>query len=241
MTHFNEKFSSQEDLFKNLTSEKCDKNVVDNKINEVNKQMGEKDLMFDQYKTDVGNKIESIIKRQKKLEDMIESKPERSRIDELSDLIKLKVTKDELLNLEDKVFPLMKEVIMKTTIFSEKIEETTSQMIRYDEMILDCASNVDIRDLKNKINACLKIEKFEAFKAEQSVLNRKINDNIVKSDEQFLQLDGVVGVNSENIEKLINELDTVKDKQNDVITHDDLNELKERVDVKADKLDMIKI
>jgi len=48
----------------------------------------------------------------------------------LFDQIKLKVSKDELLNLEDKVFPLMKEVILKTTIFSEKIDETTSQMIR---------------------------------------------------------------------------------------------------------------
>lgn len=82
------------------------------------------------YKGDVSNKIESIIKRQKKLEDSIESKAERSKIDDLFDQIKLKVSKDELLNLEDKVFPLMKEVILKTTVFSEKIDETTSQMIR---------------------------------------------------------------------------------------------------------------
>lgn len=130
LTHFNEKFSSQEEIFKTLTSEKCDKNIVDNKVNELQKQINERDTTFDVYKGDVSNKIESIIKRQKKLEDSIESKAERSKIDDLFDQIKLKVSKDELLNLEDKVFPLMKEVILKTTVFSEKIDETTSQMIR---------------------------------------------------------------------------------------------------------------
>jgi len=241
LTHFNEKFSNQEDLFKNLTSEKCDKNVVDNKINEVNKQITEKDLLFENYKTDVGNKIDSIIKRQKKLEELIETKAERTSLADLFDQIKLKVSKDELINLEDKVFPLMREVVMKTTLFSEKIEDTTSQMIRYDEMILNCASNVDIRDLKNKINACLKIEKFEANKADQSVINEKLTTFKTLADEQFLNFDTMLSVNTENIDKLTNELDSVKDKQNDVITHDDLNELKERIEIKADKLDIIKI
>lgn len=85
---------------------------------------------MDVYKGDVNSRIDGLIKRQKKLEDSIESKAERTRIEDLFDQIKLKVSKDELLNLEDKVFPLMKEVILKTTIFSEKIDETTSQMIR---------------------------------------------------------------------------------------------------------------
>lgn len=130
LTHFNEKFSSQEDIFKNLTSEKCDKSIVDNKTNELQKQINERDTTLDVYKGDISNKIEAICKRQKKLEDSIESKAERAKIEDLFDQIKLKVSKDELLNLEDKVFPLMKEVIFKTTIFSEKIDETTSQMIR---------------------------------------------------------------------------------------------------------------
>lgn len=172
---------------------------------------------------------------------MIETKAERTSFADLFDKIKLKVSKDELINLEDKVFPLMREVVMKTTLFSEKIEDTTSQMIRYDEMILNCASNVDIRDLKNKINACLKIEKFEANKADQSAINEKMTNFKILADEQFLNFDAMLSVNTENIDKLTNELDSVKDKQNDVITHDDLNELKERIEIKADKLDIIKI
>jgi len=130
LTHFNEKFSRQEDIFKNLTSEKCDKNLMDSKTNDIQKQINERDTILDVYKGDISNKIESIIKRQKKIEDSIESKAERSRIEDLFDQIKLKVSKDELLTLEDKVFPLMKDVVNKTKVFSEKIDETTSQMIR---------------------------------------------------------------------------------------------------------------
>mmetsp|Transcript_17346 Transcript_17346/g.14230 ORF Transcript_17346/g.14230 Transcript_17346/m.14230 type:complete len:203 (+) Transcript_17346:798-1406(+) len=135
----------------------------------------------------------------------------------------------------------MKEVIHKTTVFSEKIEETTSQMIRYDEMILDCAKNIDIRDLKNKINACLKIEKYEAFKSSQSAFNSNLQVRTDKYEEQFTNIILLIGVNAENVEQVKNDMDVVKERQVEVITQDDLNELRERVEVKADKLDLVKM
>lgn len=52
-------------------------------------------------------------------------------------------------------------------------------------MILDCAKNVDIRDLKNKINSCLKIEKFEAFRNTQGVLNANYDEGSKENDEKL--------------------------------------------------------
>lgn len=75
--------------------------------------------------------------------------------------IKQQVSKNELLELENKVFPIVKEVVKRTKQCSEKIDDTCSQMIRYDEILLDCAKNIDIRDLKNKINSCVRNEIFE--------------------------------------------------------------------------------
>lgn len=46
------------------------------------------------------------------------------------DFIKQQVSKDELLDLENKVFPIVREVVKRTKQCSEKIEDTCSQMIR---------------------------------------------------------------------------------------------------------------
>jgi len=51
-----------------------------------------------------------------------------------------KINKTELKELEDKVFPLMGDVVNKTKVFDEKIEETKRQMLRFDEVIMDKAS-----------------------------------------------------------------------------------------------------
>jgi len=47
---------------------------------------------------------------------------------------------ENLESLQDKVFPLMKEVVNKIKNFNEKIENSIRQMIRFDEIIMDKAS-----------------------------------------------------------------------------------------------------
>jgi len=108
-------------------------------------------------------------------------------------------------------------------------------------MILDCAKNVDIRDLKNKINSCLKIEKFEAFKTSQGILNQQFDDRSKETDESLKNFQILIEMSQGNIDKIMNDMEQVKDRQAEVITQDDLNELRERIEVKADKLDLIKM
>jgi len=108
-------------------------------------------------------------------------------------------------------------------------------------MILDCAKNVDIRDLKNKINSCLKIEKFEAFRTSQGILNGQFEAKSKETDDQLKSFQILIDMSQGNIDKMMNDMDQVKDRQAEVITQDDLNELRERIEVKADKLDLLKM
>jgi len=91
----------------------------------------------------------------KKLEQSIENKAEKDQIWELRDIIRDLVSKEQIQELEDKVFPLMKDVVGKIQAFDEKIEDTKRQMVRFDEIVLDKASKYDIVSLNKKVEKCL--------------------------------------------------------------------------------------
>lgn len=74
-------------------------------------------------------------------------------------------------------------------------------------MILDCAKNVDIRDLKNKINSCLKIEKFEAFRNTQGVLNANYEEGSKDIDEKLKNVFGMLELTQDMIDKVKNDMD----------------------------------
>jgi len=76
----------------------------------------------------------------KKLELSIENKAEKDVIYEIKEKIRDLVDRDQLKELEDKMFPLIKDVIVKTMSFNEKIEDNKRQMVRFDEIVLDKAS-----------------------------------------------------------------------------------------------------
>jgi len=57
----------------------------------------------------------------------------------------------------------MGDVVMKTKIFDEKIEETRRQMLRFDEVIMDKASKYDIVNITKKLDLCLDKSEFDNF------------------------------------------------------------------------------
>jgi len=91
----------------------------------------------------------------KKFQLSIENKAEKDVIYEIKEKIRDLVDKDQLKELEDKVFPLMKEVAVKIHSLVEKIEDTKRQMVRFDENLLDKASKYDIVNLNKKVDKCL--------------------------------------------------------------------------------------
>lgn len=71
---------------------------------------------------------------------MVESKANKDTIFEIRDEIREFVTKEHLTQVEDKVFPIMDEVVKKIKIFDESVYESKQMMVRFDEQILDKAS-----------------------------------------------------------------------------------------------------
>jgi len=50
-----------------------------------------------------------------------------------------------------------------------------------------------------------------------------------------------IGSSKDTIQHMQNEIGIIKEKQQDVITNEDLNEIRERIDTKADKVEIAQI
>lgn len=103
-------------------------------------------------------------KTMRKLEQSIENKAEKDQIWEIKDVIRDLVNKEQIQELEDKVFPLMKDVVSKIQSFDERIEDSKRQMVRFDEIVLDKASKYDIININKKVDKCLIKSDFEIHK-----------------------------------------------------------------------------
>lgn len=75
-------------------------------------------------------------------------------------------SKEALAEMEEKVFPIMTEVVDKIKSFQKQIDESSRQMVRFDEVIVDKASKHDLVKINKKIENVLDIEKFEELKKE---------------------------------------------------------------------------
>jgi len=71
------------------------------------------------------------------------------------------VSKDHIKELEDKVFPLMKEVVNKIANFDNKIEDSKRQMVRFDQIIIDKASKLDLKAINNRVDKTVGIADFD--------------------------------------------------------------------------------
>jgi len=241
ITVYNDKVKEIEDTFKRVFETKVDKNWAKEKFDEFSRIIKERDDDLEKYKENISTKFEYYNKSLKKLEQLIENKAEKDRIFEIYDKIRELVNKEQIKELEDKVFPLMKEVLNKIFNFDEKIEDSKRQMVRFDEIILDKASKYDLKSLEKKIDKCMAkdiydvhIEKYKEFS--ENTTKKIINlETIIVNDEKL------INNNKIQIDAFTNELEKIKVKQLQVITNDDLSEIREKIDTKADKIEIAQI
>lgn len=177
----------------------------------------------------------------KKLELSIENKAEKDQIWEIRDVIRDLVNKEQIQELEDKVFPLMKEVVAKIQNFDEKIEDSKRQMVRFDEIVLDKASKYDIVNLNKKVEKCLVKSDFELHVEKYEKFRENLEQRTLNIEEEGKEFTKLIKANNEGISHLQNDLVVIKEKQQDVITNEDLNEIRERIDTKADKVEIAQI
>jgi len=101
-----------------------------------------------------------------KLEKTIENKAHKDQIWELKEKLREFASKEALAEMEEKVFPIMTEVVDKIKSFQRQIDESSRQMVRFDEVIVDKASKHDLVKINKKLENTLDIEKFEELKKE---------------------------------------------------------------------------
>jgi len=85
--------------------------------------------------------------------------------------------------LEDKVFPLMREVVSKIQTFDDKIEDSRRQMVRFDEIVLDKASKYDIVSLSKRIDKTLLKQDFIDNLNKQTLFNEDIDSRTLINEE----------------------------------------------------------
>lgn len=95
----------------------------------------------------VDEKFEKLEAKFHKINTFIETKAPKEVIFELIEKINYLAHKDEIKDIENKVFPMMKDVITKITSINNKVEESSRSMIRFDELIMDKANKVDVSNL----------------------------------------------------------------------------------------------
>lgn len=177
----------------------------------------------------------------KKLEQSIENKAEKDQIWEIRDIIRDLVNKEQIQELEDKVFPLMKEVVGKIQSFDEKIEDSKRQMVRFDEIVLDKASKYDIVSLNKKVDKCLIKSDFDLHIEKYDKFSENLTGRTTTLEDDGQNKAKLIKTNKDSITHLQNEILIIKEKQQDVITNEDLNEIRERIDTKADKVEIAQI
>jgi len=60
----------------------------------------------------------------------------------------------------------MTEVVDRIRSFQKQIDESSRQMVRFDEVIVDKASKHDLTKINKKLENTLEVERFEELKKE---------------------------------------------------------------------------
>lgn len=140
ITDFKKKTSEIDEKIKAVKEMKANKDMIQEIVKDFEKKIVTRATELQDYKLEVQNQFNEKTKSINRIDQAIEQKAEKLVIFEIREELREKINKKELQELEDKVFPLMGDVVMKTKIFDEKIEETRRQMLRFDEVIMDKAS-----------------------------------------------------------------------------------------------------
>eukprot|EP00341_Mesodinium_pulex_P000947 CAMPEP_0116987282 /NCGR_PEP_ID=MMETSP0467-20121206/63412_1 /TAXON_ID=283647 /ORGANISM="Mesodinium pulex, Strain SPMC105" /LENGTH=114 /DNA_ID=CAMNT_0004683069 /DNA_START=1 /DNA_END=345 /DNA_ORIENTATION=+ len=114
-------------------------------------------------------------------------------------------------------------------------------MVRFDEIVLDKASKYDIQNIKKIVEKCLNKADFDIHIEKYEKFSDSMNQRTVQIEGENENKTIQIKTNADFITQLQTELVSVKEKQQDVITNEDLNEIRERIDTKADKVEIAQI
>lgn len=235
---FYEKLQSIDEKINNLQITKTHPKYVDDKINDLKHEYSDQFNKLHDFKVEIKEQINSQNKNFAKFEKSVEQKAHKDQIWEIRDEIREFVTKENLHEVEDKVFPIMDEVVKKIKMFEDAVYESKQMMVRFDEQILDKASKYDFLSLNNRIDGCAEKHfldelhtNFERFVQNYTKIidaaNIVIDKNTIKSNEH-----------TEAFKNIGSQIKEIQHNNENIVLKDEIIGIHEKIDSKADQIDI---
>lgn len=79
----------------------------------------------------------------------------------------------------------MTEVVDRIRSFQKHIDESSRQMVRFDEVIVDKASKHDLAKINKKLENTLEIDRFEELKKEFDTQSKSSSSKIESQDSSI--------------------------------------------------------
>lgn len=95
--------------------------------------------------------------------------------------------------------------------------------------------------MRRKIDLCLDKKTYEEFALNQDLFNEKMANLAMAIRNEISDAKTVLDFDHETLDKQQQDIDQVKDKQLEVITREDLIELSDALEVKADKKELMQL
>jgi len=168
----------------------------------------------------------------------IDLKSDKDSIWELKALIRDLAHKDSIKDVEDKLFPLMKNLICKVESFDEILRENKVSIYRMDELILDKANKYDVMKITKLLNKTVHCDEFYSFLDKQDRINAVLNERSKSLINEISVNKTLCEFINEQVNKFIKEVNVIADKQSQNVNIDQLNSVRELINMKADHIDL---
>jgi len=100
--------------------------------------------------------------------------------------------KEQINDLEDKIMPIMKNIVKKTQNFDDCISDCRDKCNRIDELLLDKCSKYDLQKLIKKLDSMVEKETYLDFYDHQHKLNEKLISQSKFSETQLLGMQNTI-------------------------------------------------
>lgn len=161
------------------------------------------------------------------IDQKIESKVNSDVIFEINSKINKMCEKEEFLELEKKIFPMLNDVVKKISKYYSMVEEVKGSMLRFDEIIMDKASKLDVSNIQKRMNNCLEAEEFNDVIKKQDVINDVLNKRTKELILEFEKHENTINQHTESFDQINHDVDELMLKAKSVVTRKDVEEIRE--------------
>jgi len=95
--------------------------------------------------------------------------------------------------------------------------------------------------LSKKVEKCLIKQEFDLHILKYNKFSENLESRTSTIESDIYEKQKEINTSKDNLVHLQSEIQIIKEKQHDVITSDDLTEIRERIDTKADKVEIAQI